>query len=151
MKRKKNVYFKTRKYLLKKIPILRREWVRQFIKANLFGGVGTIINLVVLFTFTEFLGIFYLISGGVGFILGSTANYFINKKWVFREDIKHKVYTKYFKYIIISILALMINLGMLFIFTEFVKIYYLLSQIIAGIFAFSVRFTISKFWIFKNQ
>ena len=119
-KRARKTYVQTRRYCLKRIPILRREWVRQFVKSNLFGGVGTIIHFAILLIFTEFFEVYYLISSGIGFIAGSSSNYFINKKYTFKENIRHKIFSKYCKYVLVSVLVLIINLGILFIFTEFV-------------------------------
>ncbi len=150
MTKPKIIYFKIRRYLLKKIPIFRKLWVRQFAKAALFGGIGTIVHLTVLFIFTEFFNVYYLISGGIGFIAGSTSNYLINKKWAFRDNFQHEIFIKYFKFITICTFALIVNLGVLFVFTEFVKVYYALSQIIANAVSFLIIFTVSKFWIFNK-
>jgi len=150
MTKPKIIYFKARRYILKKIPIFRKEWARQFTKTALVGGVGTIVHLMVLYIFTEFFSIYYLISGGIGFIVGSTSNFLITKKWAFREDIQQELFIKYFKFIIISMSALIVNLGVLYVFTEFVSVYYIISQYIANAVSCVIIFTVSKFWIFHK-
>ncbi|MFC1710782.1 GtrA family protein [Nanoarchaeota archaeon] len=151
MRKKQAFYPKLREYLFKKFPILeKKKWTRQLIKASLFGGLGVYIHIAILFVLTEFFGVYYLISGGIGFIVGSTNNYFVNKRFTFNEKVSDRVFAKYLKFIIVSISALIISLGILYVFTEFVKVYYVISQLIANIIAFLIVFVISKFWIFDK-
>ncbi len=128
----------------------RRKVINEFFKFALVGFIGTIINLLVLYSFTEFLKIYYLISAVFAFIISATNNFILNKIWTFKENIKHKFLNKYFKFLFVSIAALLVNLFFLYIFTEFLEIYYLVSQVFAIGISLIINFLGNKIWTFKK-
>ena len=129
---------------------LQKENVCEFFKFICVGLAGTILHLAVLYIFTEFFGIYYIISSIFGFCLGVTNNFILNKIWTFKEKLNHGVVKKYYRYFILNVIILFINLFILYSLTEFLQMYYILSQIIAVGFSFLINFFISKFWIFKK-
>ena len=70
--------------------------------------------------------------------------------WTFKEDIKFKTGFRYSKFFIVSTLAALINLSLLYAVTEFFGIWYILSQIIATGFSLVVNFLGNKIWTFKK-
>ena len=130
---------------------LQKKSVKEFLKFVCVGFTGTILHLVVLYIFTEFFGIYYILSSVFGFCFGVTNNFILNKIWTFKEKLSYGVVKKYYKYFVLNVIILFINLFILYSLTEFLQMYYLLSQIIAVGFSFLINFFISKFWIFKNE
>ncbi len=128
----------------------RKLGVSEFFKFALVGFTGTILHLLVLYVFTEFFGIYYVVASIFGFGFGVTNNFILNKIWTFKEKLNQKVVKKYYKYFIVNIIILFINLLILYSLTEFLHVYYIISQIIAVGFSFLINFFISKFWIFKK-
>ena len=47
--------------------------------------------------------------------------------------------------------AAFVDLGILFVLTHYAKLWYLLSAVIAFLFAFMVSFTLQKFWTFEDH
>ena len=131
-------------------PFFKKRGVKQFIKFGLIGGVGTVINLLILYTFTEYLGFYYMFSAIIAFMVGATINFIMNKKWTFLERVREDFLIKYSKYFFVSIVALLGNLLILYILTEFVGVYYILSQFLAASVSLIVNFFCSKKWIFKD-
>ena len=127
----------------------KKRGVKQFIKFGFGGGVGTAINLSILYTFTEYLEFYYMLSAIIAFMVGSTINFIINKRWTFLERVREDFWIKYSKYFFVSIVALSGNLLVLYILTEFVGIYYIISQFLAASASLIVNFFSSKKWIFK--
>jgi dolichol-phosphate mannosyltransferase len=123
---------------------------RQFLKFAVVGFTGTLIHLLVLFVLTEFFGIYYIISSIIAFFFAVTNNFFLNKLWTFGYKDNRKFFMKYSQFLIISILALVVNVFILFTFTEFFKIYYLFSQIIAILFSLWINFFGNKIWTFRK-
>jgi len=121
----------------------------QFMKFAFVGFIGTIINLLILYTFTEFFGIYYLLSAIFAFLIAATNNYILNKIWTFNEKIKQNFISKYIKFLSVSIFALVFNLIFLYIFTELAGIYYLISQVLAIGIVLIINFLGNKIWIFK--
>jgi len=128
----------------------KKKVVREFIKFGIVGISGTIINLATLYLLTERLGIYYLISAVVSFLVAMTSNFVLNKIWTVKESMKLKIGEKYLKFSIISLCALGVNLFFLYLFTEFLKIYYLISQVLAIGIAFLVNFVGNKIWTFNE-
>ena len=123
--------------------------MKQFIKFGFEGEVGTVINLLILYTFTEYLEFYYMVSAIIAFMVGMTINFIVNKKWTFLERVREDFLIKYSKYFFVSIVALSGNLLALYILTEFVGIYYIISQFLATSASLIVNFFGSKKWIFK--
>lgn len=58
---------------------------------------------------------------------------------------------KIVRYVISGGTAAVIDLSFLYLFVEYLKIWYLLSAVIAFLIAFTISFTLQKFWTFKDK
>jgi len=128
----------------------RRKVIDEFFRFALVGILGTLINLSILYIFTEFIGIYYLVSAIIAFFVAVTHNFILNKIWTFKEKINHLFTKKYIQFFIVSIFSLVINLIFLYIFTEFLSIYYMISQALAIGISFIANFIGNKIWTFKR-
>ncbi|MFZ2500428.1 MAG: GtrA family protein [Minisyncoccia bacterium] len=61
-----------------------------------------------------------------------------------------KIYYRLFKYLVSGGSAAVVNLGTLYVLTEFAHFHYLLSATLSFAAAFFVSFLLQKFWTFKN-
>ena len=124
----------------------------QLTKFAIAGLIFAVFNIAVLYILTDFLGIYYILSAIIAFFLGSTGNFLLNKKWTFKEKIRHHdTLKKYTKAMSVNISAVVITLALLFILTEFLNIYYLISQTIAMVVAFVANFIGNKKIVFVSQ
>ena len=124
----------------------------QFTKFAIAGLIFAVVNILILYVLTNFLGIYYILSSIIAFFLGSTGNFLLNKKWTFKERIRHHdLLSKYAKAMYVNITAVIITIALLYILTEFLNIYYLLSQTIAMIVAFFANFIGNKKIVFVSQ
>jgi dolichol-phosphate mannosyltransferase len=128
----------------------RRKTGSQFLKFAFVGFLGTLINLAVLYSLTEMLGIYYILSAVAAFVTAVTSNFLLNKVFTFRERLGHKATSKYLKFLVVSVLGLSVNLALLYVLTEFLRVYYLFSQVIAIVIAFFVNFFGNKKWTFSS-
>ena len=129
----------------------KKKVIEEFFKFALVGLIGTAINIVILYYFTEFLNMYYLASATLAFLVAVTSNFILNKIWTFKEKIHHEAAVKYSKFFIVSIVALVFNLFFLYILTEFFQIYYIVSQIIAIGLALIINFLGNKIWTFNSR
>ena len=129
---------------------MKRETIRQFVKFGIIGIVNTLINLGCLYIFTEFFKIYYILSAVLAFLVAVTNSFVLNKIWTFKEKIYEDTSKKYVKFMIISVTALLVNLAILYFFTEFLHLHYLISQIIATGTNLIINFLGSKLWTFKK-
>ncbi|MDO8622729.1 MAG: glycosyltransferase family 2 protein [archaeon] len=128
----------------------KKNVIQEFFKFAFVGVVGMIVNLFILYSFTEFFGVYYLISAIFAFIIAATSNFFFNKVWTFREKINDNLSKKYIQFFLVSLVALIVNLFFLYILTEFFGIYYITSQFISIAIAFSINFLGNKIWTFNK-
>jgi len=67
--------------------------------------------------------------------------------WKYRR----KIIDEFFKFGIVGTLGAIINLGVLYILTEFVGVYYILSAVFAFIIAVTSNFFLNKIWTFREK
>lgn len=121
---------------------------KEFVRFSAVGAIGVVINLFFLFLLTDILGVFYLISAVFSFLIAMTANFFLNKKLTFGEDIGYQVGLKYLQFFSISLVALMANLILLYVFTDLWEIFYMISQVLAIALSSVINFVGNKIWTF---
>lgn len=130
--------------------LLSKPSIKQIIRFALVGAMGTIVNLLVLYSFTEVFKIYYIISEIIAFIVAGLHNYILDKIWTFKENIEDKIVFKYFQFLTISTISLIVNLSILFILVEFFGIWYIFAEIIAIMGGFLINFSGNKLWTFNK-
>ena len=123
----------------------------QLTKFAIAGIIFAVVNILILYILTDFLGIYYILSSIIAFFLGSTGNFLLNKKWTFKEKMRHDLPKKYIKAMSVNISAVIITIALLYILTEFLNIHYLISQTIAMAVAFVANFIGNKKIVFIQQ
>ncbi len=131
--------------------IFSKRFIIQFLKFALVGALGTLINLGILYCFTEFFKVYYLISEIFAFVIVSINNYLLDKVWTFKEEVREQVVIKYFQFFTISVIALMINLIFLFILVEYFHLWYIFAEIFAIGCAFLINFSGNRYFTFKQK
>ena len=129
---------------------MKKEVFNQAFKFAIVGVINTLINLVVLYIFTEFLGIYYLVSAIFAFIVANINSFLLNKIWTFKENIKHKAASRYIKFVVVSVIALVVNLIFLYAAVEYFKLWYMFAQVLAVILNFLINFFGNKIWTFRE-
>lgn len=124
--------------------------VREFFKFTFVEVMGFIISLFILYSFTEFLGVHYIVSASLGFLSAVIFTFRYNKVWTFHEKLSYNLIKESRNFFLIHVLVFFISLFLLYVFTEYLGIYYLLSKILANFFIFFIIFYSSKFFVFKN-
>ena len=108
------------------------------------------LDLGLLFMLTEIFNFFYLISGLISISIAFSINYFLNIKWVFYDrKYIHKPFFEYFLMISISIMVSGFNIIGMWLFTEFLNVYYILSKIIISLITFIIKFILRKNILFN--
>lgn len=131
--------------------LISKLFIKQLFKFACVGAIGTIVNLTILYIFTEYLHVYYIISEIIAFIIAGINNYLLNKIWTFKEKIEKKLLVKYFQFITISSIALIINLSILFILVDYFLIWYIFAEFIAICGAFMINFMGNRIWTFKQE
>ena len=113
------------------------------------GGAAFIVDFLSLFVLTDFFGIYYLISAAIAFILGLVANYLLSISWVFNKRKLNKRHIEFGVFALIGIVGLGLNEVFIWVFTQDLQIYYLISKILAAVIILFWNFFARKFILFR--
>ena len=103
----------------------------QAIKYLFVGGFCTIVDIGLLYVLTEWFNLYYILSGTLSFTTGVTINYFMCKRWIFKDTKINNQGVEFLFYLFVSFIGLGINLGILWLLTSFAGLYFLLSKMVA--------------------
>lgn len=106
-------------------------WI-QFFRYIFVGGTAFIIDFSI-YSILVLIGIHYLISAIIAFIISVLANYLLSTKWVFNQSSNMNKKLEFNLFIIISTIGLGFTEILLYIFTDILLINPIMSKIIASI------------------
>lgn len=121
-----------------------------FVRFVIAGGTAAFVDLVLLYFFTDILGIWYLISACLAFSIAFFVSFFLQKFWAFKDNGKEHIHKQMALYFIIALANLIFNACLMYIFVDIVKIWYLLAQIFASGLIAIESYLIYKFFIFNQ-
>ncbi len=121
----------------------------QLFRYTFVGGVAFIVDFSLLFIFTDFFGIYYLISAALAFLLGLTTNYILSIVWVFNKRTLKNRWLEFGIFSSIGIIGLGFNEFIIWFFTEYVYFHYLQSKIVSTVFVYLWNFFARKFILFR--
>lgn len=110
-----------------------KNLIKQFMKFGVVGTLAFIIDFGLLALLTSGLGINYLISATISFIVSVIFNYFASMRYVFthRDDISRR--REFIIFVMLSIVGLILNNVLMWVCVELLHIFYLLAKIVATV------------------
>lgn len=105
--------------------------VRRFFKYSSVGFGTFILDLILLWTMVEKLGINYLVATGSAFLIAVSINYLISRKIVFNVT-KTKPINGYIKFISIATFGILLTTGGVAVLTYIFGFYYLFARILTA-------------------
>lgn len=123
----------------------------QLFRYTFVGGFAFLVDFGTLYFLTEYLYFHYLISAGIGFVFGLTANYFLSVLWVFHSRTMENRFMEFLLFSLIGFVGLGLTELFLWILTDILMIYYLLSKIITTLFVYFWNFFARKLILFNKQ
>ncbi len=122
------------------------EWLR----ALCVGAISFGLDTVTLFCLTEFVGIHYLLSAGIGFLIGSVVSYFLNTRFVFNHRTYKNKSAEFVVFFFIGVAGLGIHESLLWLLTDKMGVYYLLSKFMTAIALFLWNYIVRKLILFRQ-
>ena len=138
------------KRLFQKLLVIKSDrTVIHLLRSILSSNVSFALDFGILVILTEVVHLHYLISNGIGFMVGTTLNYTLCIFWVFsRRSIRNRK-LEYWLYIFMGLSGVGLNELFIWLFTEQLHIYYLISKILAGSTVFFYNFFTRKYLLFR--
>jgi putative flippase GtrA len=121
----------------------------QFYRYLFVGGFAFIVDFGLLYLFTNYYGINYIVSASLSFVIGSVFNYALSTKWIFSVRTVANKKTEFVFFIVIGLSGLLLNALIIWFFTHIFGVYYLVSKIISAAVIFSWNFAARKFLLFS--
>ena len=123
----------------------------QLFRYTFVGGFAFLVDFGTLFILTEYFIIHYLVSAAIAFIFGLTINYLLSVKWVFNSRVMENRLLEFLLFALIGLVGLGLNELFLWILTDILLIYYLLSKIITTFIVYFWNFFARKLLLFNKQ
>ena len=131
----KEIFILLKRFDLKGLFIVpTQNGLLQFFRYIFVGGIATIVDWGILYIFTEFIHLYYILSSVISFIAGLLINFILSKKLVFQSnESKTGIMTEFIGYGVIGLVGLGITTLLMLLLTGYMKLYYMLSKVIATI------------------
>lgn len=99
-----------------------------FIKFCMVGLVGFLTDMIVTFSLKNKVKINMYVANTIGFLCGCTINYTLNKLWTFNDN-NDDIINQFTRYVTISVGGLFIVNMLIYIFTNKMKVNFLIAKI----------------------
>lgn len=121
------------------------------VKYVIVGLIATGTNLGVLFLFTDILGVWYIYSSVISFIVAVIISFTLQKFWTFNDTGVEKVKQQFVLFVLTALIGLCLNSVLMYIFVEYIGLWYILTQLIVAVFIAIFNFFMYKFFVFKKK
>ena len=121
----------------------------EFFRYFLVGGFAFVCDTFTLFSLTHYLNVNYLVSGAVGFVVGTVVNYVLSRIWVFQKRTLQNTTAEMTIFTLIGIVGLGLNELILWFFQSKVGVYYLYAKGVSGVTVFMWNFGARKLTLFR--
>jgi glycosyltransferase involved in cell wall biosynthesis/putative flippase GtrA len=145
------VGFKKRNFI-SRIGYFKKTIFNSFIALRYFicGITAAAVNIYSLYILTNKVGIWYLYSSILSFVIALVISFTLQKFVVFRNMETFKIHQEFMRFSVASVLGVITNTVLVFLCVEIFGIWYIAAQIIAGFFVMIQNFILYKFFIFKK-
>ncbi len=108
------------------------------------GGMATATNLLFLFIFTNLIGIWYLTSEVMAYIISYAVSFTMQKYWTFNDGSKDKIKSQAVIYTIVTTANLGLNALILYALVQYGHLNHIVGQVIA-----SAIIAVESYFIYK--
>jgi putative flippase GtrA len=115
------------------------------------GSTSAIVNLAIFYILNSVIGVHYIVSSVVAFVVAFFVSLAFHKFWTFRDHSTENIHIQGFMYFLSSIFGLGLNTLILYLCVDYFGLLPLLGQIIAGGLTACCTFFISKHLIFNRK
>jgi putative flippase GtrA len=120
----------------------------KYIKYAVSGCAAAFVNVALLYALTEYGHIYYLLSAVMGFLLGFTISFTLQKFWTFQNTERANIHRQSFLYFLVSLFSLGLNTFLVYVLVEFVHTWYIVAALFSGLCIAFINFSIYQSFIF---
>ncbi|MDO8561741.1 MAG: GtrA family protein [bacterium] len=137
---------------MREVPLI--QWMKKYeqvFKFLIAGGIAFAVNIVTLYVLTDIVRIYYLVSTVIAFLVTLNVNFLLQKFWTFKEYSRDNLHVQLPLYLGMQLINLGLNASLMYMFVEYLHVWYILSQTIITLMLSAVTFFINKLYIFKPR
>lgn len=118
----------------------------------IFGGLTTVVNIVVFYLFDSVFGVHYLIANAIAIIVSILFAFFTNKKYVFKSTTPtFQLWMKEFSlFVSFRLLSAVFDMGSMWLMVDGLDMDANWAKIITQFIVVGLNYVFSKFFIFKQ-
>lgn len=117
----------------------------QPVKFVIAGGSAAVVNLGTAYILTDWLGVWYLTSSVVSFILSLAVSFGLQKFWTFKDRVLDHWHQQFLIYLVLAVANLAVNTWLVFVEVEWFKLWYLSAQFVTGAFIGAYTFFLYRY------
>jgi putative flippase GtrA len=121
----------------------------QFVKFGIVGVSNTLLTLVVYTVLLKVFGVWYLAASAIGFAVGATNGFLLNRRWTFREHVGDALTPV--RWGIVQSCGLGINEALLYLLVHDGHLDKLLAQVCATAVVTVTTFFVNRAWTFRQH
>lgn len=129
---------------------------RQLMKFAIVGLLGAFVDYSIYTILTRLASVDYLLARAVSVMLAIFNNFVWNKNWTFERRQSEKTATEYFRFLMVSLLSMGVNLAVMFVIIEYTPAEILFGSYedvfamsVSILAAFFLNFYLNKRWTFS--
>lgn len=130
--------------------LLNSQGFRQMFSYLVVGGIATIVEWVCFYMFSYQAHIHYLMSTVLAFSISTAANWLAGRLLTFRGAEKQHVLQELAKIYAVSVIGLLLNLLLMYLFVQMVGLAKIAGKIFATILVFAWNYFVRKLWIYRR-
>ncbi len=115
------------------------------------GGIAFVVNISVLYWATSILHVYYLASTVIAFVASFSVSFCMQKFWTFRDHAPDQWHIQFYRYLTLQLINLGLNACLMYVFVEYVHLWYLLAQTFILLGLAVISFLVNRNYIFKPQ
>ena len=121
-----------------------KNLIKQIMRFGVVGVISFLVDYGILYVLTEKANIYYLLSAGISFTVSVVINYLLSMSWVYKSNKKRGKKEEFIIFIVLSLGGLLLNQVMMYVFVDYMNVYYLLAKIVATAIVMIYNFTSRK-------
>jgi putative flippase GtrA len=125
----------------------RRVSAPVLVKFGIVGVSNTVLTLVVYTVLLKVFGVWYLAASAIGFVVGATNGFLLNRRWTFREHVGDALTPV--RWAIVQGCGLGVNEALLYLLVHDGHLDKLLAQVLATGVVTVTTFLVNRAWTFK--
>jgi len=124
----------------------------RILKFAVVGLSGVAVNMGLLYVFTRYLGLYYLLSSIIAIEVSILTNFVLNDIWTWRDRQKKSYGKRMLQYhISVGVTAVLANWLLLIFFTEVAGLHYMIANLIGISVGMLFNYTLNDLWTFRGQ